>query len=93
MPFFNNHNIGNLNNVQPLVEEEEKKSSTFLTSSPIEEQIEQPTPQPFGFLSSAPAQMEPQTILVKLNVLCCHSVIQIINKHSTTLKVTPICLK
>ena len=62
MPFFNNPNIGNLNNVQPLVEEEEKKSSTFLTSPPIEEPIEQPEPQPFGFLSSAPAQMEPQTI-------------------------------
>src|SRR5210317_1703997 len=62
MPFFNNPNIGNLNNVEPLVEEEEKKSSTFLTSPPIEEPIEQPTPQPFGFLSSAPAQMEPQTI-------------------------------
>tara|TARA_R100000900_G_scaffold142176_2_gene123760 strand:- start:54 stop:5468 length:5415 start_codon:yes stop_codon:yes gene_type:complete len=62
MPFFNNPNIGNLNNVQPLVEEEEKKSSTFLTSPPIKEPIEQPEPQPFGFLSSTPVQTESKTI-------------------------------
>ena len=39
MPFFNNPNIGNLNNVPPLVEEEEEKPSTFLTSPPVEEPI------------------------------------------------------
>jgi hypothetical protein len=62
MPFFNNPNIGNLNNVPPLVEEEEEKPSTFLTSPPVEEPIKEKTSQPFGFLSSLPVQTKPQSI-------------------------------
>ena len=62
MPFFNNPNIGNLNNVSPLVEEEEEKPSTFLTSPPVEEPIKEKTSQPFGFLSSLPVQTKPQSI-------------------------------